>query len=323
MESPAPSENQAQIAAPQLSLRAEKLIADVANAAAVAGAAFSPAQVKPVVAAFEEFFIESAISFRTTTKKVGARALNFRYVELARPHDALAIAHRHALLPRGSGTAESALLAIQGDFPILGYGVDVGADFGLEKIWSFFPHRPWPAPMVADLPYMPNAVRTYLPFFQRFQLDLVSLLGIDFRSQTVNLYFMQRPGLYAAADVSAMFSELGFEVPTPALLDLCRRAVPVYCTYSWDSDAVQRLCFGIPFKDGAKPPSGMDSVIDRYVEHAPFASGGRSFILSVTANATGCFVKIENDYNGKMIALMEAPQHGGDESFGSSRGEAG
>jgi hypothetical protein len=118
---------------------------------------------------------------------------------------------------------------------------------------------------------------------------------------------MKPPGFYSRLEVGAMFSDLGLAVPGDSILDLCCGGVPIYCTFSWDSPNVQRLCFGIPFMSAAEVPSGIDPVIDRYVQGAPFATPQRSFILSVTCSERQCFIKVENDYSGTMIALMEEP----------------
>jgi hypothetical protein len=288
--------------------RIQQLIEDIESAAALADARFDRDVTCAAIAAYEPYFLDSAISFRTSTKPVGERELNVRYVELRRADDAYAIACRSGLLKPDGGAVHRAMAAIQDDFPILGYGVDIGVAFGLEKIWPFFPHRPRPVDAVCDLAYLPEAARRFLPYFKRHRLDSVSLFALDFRNQSANLYFMQQPGSYSAAEIAAMFRELGLAVPDDSIIELCCRSIPVYCTFSWDSPSVLRLCFGIPFKNASEIPSGIDPTIDKYVQGAPFATEQRSFILSVTCSERQCFVKVENDYSATMIALMEQPQ---------------
>jgi hypothetical protein len=198
----------------------------------------------------------------------------------------------------------AALEAIQRNFPILGYGVDIGLTNGLEKIWPFFPHQPQPVQAIAELPYLPRAIAKNLSFLLEFGLREVSLFALDLHNATVNIYFLYPPHTFSAGQITSMFGAAKLACPEPPLIEHCRLAIPVYCTFSWQSDAIVRLCFGSMYPDHRAIPTEMDPMLGRYVERAPFVSDTGGFIMSTTSTSEACFIKIENDYNGQMIELM-------------------
>jgi hypothetical protein len=280
----------------------EQLNADIAVAADLAGAPYDDAKTWKILSTFRQFFSGSPVSFRTSTKP--ERDINVRYVELSVPHDPYRIAVTEGLIQPSGHPIDDVMADIQASYPILGYGLDFGAACGVEKIWPFFPHRPQPVEAVYAMPRFPASIRNHADFLARYDLSAVSILGIDYRHRTVNLYFLKPPGFFESGRLKRMITELGFDVPSDELLRHCSMAVPIYLTFSWTSPVVERLCFAAVAPTPGDVPAHVHPVIDRYVDAAPFATDRRLFIYNVTMARGGNFIKIENDYTGSMADLM-------------------
>lgn len=278
-----------------------RLTGDIARAAELADAPFDHEKTRRILDAFEPYFSGSPVSFRTSTK--ARRELNVRYVELESLHDPYGIALAQDLIPAGH-PADEVMREIQARYPVLGYGVDFGAAYGVEKIWPFFPHRPQPLDRVCALPCLPASVGDAAGMMAKYDLTEVSIFGVDFRHRTVNLYFLKPPGFFAPGRLAAMISELGFDVPNDELLQHCGTSVPIYFTFSWTSPVVERLCFAAVAPTPDAVPVHLHPIIERYVAGAPFATERRLFIYNVTMARGGNFIKIENDYTGSMADLM-------------------
>lgn len=289
----------------QLTLGLERLCADVEAAAALAGASFSREVTHNVLKAYQRFFTRSAVSFRTSTRRPEKRELNVRFVELETPEDPHAVALSEGLLHRSGHPIDDLIEQVQRNVPILGYGMDFGVAYGVEKIWPFFPHRPQPLEVLRSLPSLPQSVQAHTGFLVEHDLTDVSLFALDYRSRSVNLYFMCRPGHFSTAQLAELIGALGFEHPGEELLEHCTRAVPIYFTFRWDRPRVERVCFGIIAPEPALPPTHLHPVIDRFVSGVPFATERRNFIYSVTLSREETFIKVENDYSGTMTALMQ------------------
>jgi len=282
----------------------ERLYEDVEAAAELAGASCIRETTWGLLKAYRKFFMTSAVSFRTSTRAPEKRGLNVRYVELDTPEDPHPIARAEGFLSRTGHPLDDLLPEIQRQFPILGYGLDFGVSYGLEKIWAFFPHRPQPIEKVRSLPSIPESVWAHARYFARFGLNDLSLFALDYRNRTVNLYFMRAPGSFSTGRLAELIGELGFEVPGEELLQHCTRSVPIYFTFTWDSPRVERLCFGVITSGPGQVPTHFHPLIERYTAGVPFATESRKFIYSVTLSRGEAFIKIENDYNGAMTPLM-------------------
>lgn len=282
----------------------KRLHADILTAARIAAAPYDAERLWELLTAYADFFSGSSVSFRTSTRAPEQRELNVRYVELDVPHDPYLVALAQGFISRGGHPIDELMPEVQASYPILGYGVDVGAAYGLEKIWPFFPHQPQPVERVYSMCHMPASIKNYAPFFARYDLRVISLFGIDYRSRTVNLYFMKPPGFFTAETILRMTADLGLTLERQELPRYCSMAIPIYLTFSWNSPHVERLCFAAVAPELQLVPTHLDPVIADYVNGAPFASRRRVFIFNVTFTRHGDFVKIENDYTGSMAELM-------------------
>jgi hypothetical protein len=281
----------------------EQLVRDIEYTAELAEAPYNKDAVMSVLNVYKDFFTGSALSLVTNTRPRGKRHLGVRYVEKSVPHDAYAMALENGLLQRQGHPIDDLIPEIQSKTQVIGYGVDLSAHRGLAKIWVFL-KKPILMEDVLALSNIPDSVEQYATYFAKHDLRYVSLFALDYVSKSVNLYFMKRPGLLSPTSVSGMFKDIDFAVPEPAVFEHCVRAVTIYPTFTWDSNKLERICFGTVAPTPEMAPTHLDPLIARYVANVPFACPHHLFIYSITASPNGNFIKIENDYTGTMSLLM-------------------
>ncbi|HMB22911.1 MAG TPA: aromatic prenyltransferase, partial [Anaerolineales bacterium] len=178
---------------------------------------------------------------------------------------------------------------------------------GIAKIWSFLKQHPAIDTLCTRLPSLPESVKQHLAFFEKYGLKYVTLLGLDFRNKTANIYFMiKKPGLFPPDKVTAMLEELCLKVPTQEALEHCSKAMIYYFTFTWDSPHIERACFGVTESDATKIPTHLDPLLRKYVDHAPILGKERKFIYNITPSRQNIYIKIENDYTNSMVDLMQS-----------------
>ena len=221
------------------------------------------------------------------------------------PHnpDAYTTAINEGLLEKSDHPIHEMHSTINKNFDILGYGVDLNVKKGLAKLWTLI------VPISIDKAYsilnIPRSVKKHADFFTKHGLNTFSLFALDFLSNTLNIYFMikdpttSNPELY-----KSMLDDLNFDIDSSEVLEKCCEARTIYFTFNWESELIERVCFGMvcPSKDDV--PVNFHPLMKQFVEEAPFADDIRRFIYSIAFSRKGNYFKVENDYNGTMIELL-------------------
>jgi radical SAM protein with 4Fe4S-binding SPASM domain len=295
----------------------DQLFTDIVKAAEVADVPYNRNVIQEVLTAYKGSFSSAPVTFRTSTKPKERRGLAVRYVQVPGPDsDPYPIALAKGFIKRQGHPIDDLLSDIHTKFPIIGYGIDLDAAEGLTKIWAFLENLS-PMEEAYKLPSLPSGVRKHAEYFAKYNLGIFSLFAVDFSRRTVNIYFMlNKPGIFSESQIAGMFGDLGFKIPTKEILNYCSNAFTLYYTFSWDSDRVERICFGIAASDPTRVPTHLDPVIERYVAQAPILSANRRFIFSVTEGLNENYIKIESDYTGSMIELLTFGAHAADNLSG-------
>jgi hypothetical protein len=281
----------------------EQLVRDIKCTAELSEAPYDEKAVKQVITVYKEFFTNAAISFVTNTRPKEKRHLAVRYVDIQVPHDPYAMALENGLLHRQGHPIDDLFNEIRSKYQILGYGVDLAVHRGLSKIWVFLRDLPL-IEDVLTLSTLPNSLKQQAKYFAKHDLKYVSLFALDYVSKSVNIYFMKRPGTLSPTGVTGMLEDAGLTVPEAAVFEHCLRGATIYPTFTWESDKIERMCFGAIAPVPEMVPTHLDPLIARYVANVPFACPQHLFIYSITTSRNGSFIKIENDYNGLMAGLM-------------------
>jgi Aromatic prenyltransferase Orf2 len=298
----------------------EQLATDIVGSAALVGAPADPALVRRVLDAFRLGFSESAVEFRTTSRAEGERELSYRYVALGESHfpgrpnprgldpscvDPWLIARAQGLLVERGHVIERLLPALTSRFRVGGWGVDAGAAYGVEKLWPFLAAA-YPIERALRVAELPAAVAAHREYYARHALSHFSILALDYRHHTVNLYFMVRPGSLRVDQLGAMIADLGMSLPERAVLEYNTGCVAINLTFSYTSPTVERLCFYVPALDANAVPTREHPIFARVVEEFPVAASQRMFVVGHTFARRSTYVKLEVDYSGTTLGCLAA-----------------
>jgi hypothetical protein len=285
-------------------LNLKQLQTDIIKAAKIAGVSYNQEKIWAVLKAYEEFFLKSAVTFVTSTKPQEKRALAFRYVNIDIPHNPYSIARENAFITKQNHPIDGLFSEIITNYPIMGYGVDTDTAHGLSKIWTFF-QIPQPLEKAYAMASLPESIKRYAAYFQKYDLTVFHLFALDYSKKTLNLYFMvKEPGKFPPEKVAGMLKDLDCKIPSQEVLEHCSKAITIYYTFTWDSPRAERVCFGVIASEPSQIPMHLHPLIKKYVEQAPILTPNRLFIYGLTFAPTGDYIKVENDYNGLMAELM-------------------
>ncbi len=258
-----------------------------------------------VLNAYKDFYTGSTVSIRTNTKPKEKRDISVRYLEHMIPHnpDPYTTAINEELLKKNGHPIHKMVDEILSTFDILGWGVDMDARRGLSKIWPFL--VPGPFEPTYSMSTIPRSIKKHKNYFSKHGLNVFSVFGLDFLNNTTNVYFMIKDPSKAKQEIyESLLKELDFEIASPEVMKKCCEALTIYYTFSWDTERVERICFGIGCSEEGQIPLHFHPLIKKFVENIPTITNVRKFIISITFGRDGLFYKVENDYTESMIELL-------------------
>jgi hypothetical protein len=294
----------------------DQLVKDMGVLCEIVGIEHKEQKIREVLDAYKPFFKGSPLSIRTTTKPVAKRDVSARYVELMMPHevDPYIIALNKGFIEKNGHPIHDLNQEIPKVFQIMGYGVDLDARVGLAKIWPFI--VPDSIDPLFSMKYFPESINTYKSYFKDHNLNIFSLFALDFLHNTTNIYFMLKdPSKNSIESCIGLVEDLGFESAPIDVMEKCSEAAHLNYTFSWDSDRIERLCFGITCESAEEVPIHLHPLMKEYVERSPFQSKVKKFIYGVTFKPDGLYYKIETDYNGTMADFLLMGAKAGIESY--------
>jgi len=268
------------------------------------------------IKAYEKYFAGAPLSIRTTTKPEEKRDVAVRYVEMFIPHkpDPYTTAINNGLLVSNGHPIHKMIIEAIDSFDIMGYGVDVDVKYGLSKIWPFV--IPGSIDPIFSMKSIPSSIEKYKDYFEKHGLTAFSLFAFDFLHNTTNIYFMlKQPPKSTYESCVNLVEELGFKLASEEVMEGCRKAAHLNFTFSWDSEKIERLCFGITCDDSNEVPMHLHPLIKEFIEKTPLQSESRKLVWGVTFTNNGLYYKIENDYNGAMVDFLEMGCKAGLETY--------
>ena len=294
----------------------EQLVKDMGILCDLVGVEPKEEKIWKVLNAYEPFFRGSPLSIRTTTKPIGKRDVSARYVELMMPHkiDPYITALNEGFIEKNGHPIHSLTQEIPEAFQIMGYGVDLDARVGLAKIWPFI--VPDSIDPLFSMEYFPESIKNYESYFKDHNLTIFSVFALDFLHNTTNIYFMLKdPSKNSIEECTSLVEELGFEPASEEVMEKCSEAAHLNYTFSWDSDRIERLCFGMTCESAEEVPVHFHPLMKKYVGSSPFQSEKKKFIYGVAFKPDGRYYKIETDYNGTMADFLLMGAKAGIESY--------
>jgi len=283
----------------------DQMVKDFAMICEFTGVKFNENTTWKAFNAYKEFFSGAPVSIRTTTKPVEKRDVALRYVEFFMPHnpDPYTRAINEGLLEKDDHPIHEMYKEAMDTFQMMGYGVDVDASTGFSKIWPFI--VPGSIEPIFSMKSAPESMKKYRDYFIKHDLTAFSLFAFDFLHKTTNIYFMlKRPPKATYENCVALVEELGFEAASKEAMEGCLKAAHLNYTFSWDSEKIERLCFGMGVDTPEEVPVHFHPLMKEFIEKTPLQSDSRKFIWGVTFSPNGFYYKIENDYNGTMVDFI-------------------
>lgn len=263
---------------------------------------------EPAVAAVFDTYNQVLISdtprslfmYRLTTK--AERNVSLRYIDYEVPHDALALALESGLIIPEGHPVEDLIPQLQEKGDVFGFGVDLTALRGIEKIWPFC--RPITIDEVLEIPAVPEAARDLRDFYTKYDLRWITVLAADFLNKSMNIYFpVNVPGRYSPEELVELVTDLGFVRPSDEDLQAITNCLAIYITFDWESMDPLRICFttNVMDPDGVKD---MHPMFEPLMTEAPVKTEAKMFNLAPTYGKDFAYYKLESDYNGLLLPIL-------------------
>lgn len=271
--------------------------------------------VLPILTTFRESLPEAVIVNSMATGKRHAGELDYSFTIPAPHGDPYVKALANGLVEATDHPVGTLLADVQEHCSTGGFAVDCGVVAGFQKAWLFFALDDLPGlTRLSDIPSMPRSLAENADFFSSRGLDdKVTMIGIDYQSKTINLYFGRfAPEILEPKSVIAMLRDLGLPEPSQEVLEFAQQSFSIYVTLSWDSSKIDRICFAVITPDAAALPSRLHPDVAKFATNAPFAyDGHRILVYGVTFSPRGEYYKVGayyqmTDQTRKLLVAFDA-----------------
>ncbi|MGW0763550.1 aromatic prenyltransferase [Streptomyces sp. NPDC002814] len=262
---------------------AERLYSAIEEAARLVGAPCSRDKVWPILAAYRNGFAEGGVVF---SAQAGERHVGELDYGLAVPPsivDPYAHAVAEGFIDETDHPVSTLLSDIQARCTVAEYFADCGVVGGFRKLYAHFPRDLQSVLKLAEIPSMPRAVAENADVFTRYGLDNVVMVGANYKSRTVSLYFQftaeGRPG---PGVLRSMLREIGMTEPDERTLEFAHKSFRANVTLSWDSSEILRVAFAPPPGPGldiSAVPIPAGPHLEQFVTSAPRAYSGERINL--------------------------------------------
>jgi hypothetical protein len=271
----------------------------IAEVSRLVGVEYSAETVRSVLSAYGDTLERAVVAFRVATGERNAGDVDCRYTMLPPELDPYAVAVDHGLIEATDHPVGSLLAELHAGFPIGFSGIDFGVVGGFKKTWSFFPLDDLkPLSELVTLESMPASAARNLELFTRYGVaDKVSLVGIDYRHRSVNLYFGAAPAsVFRPETLTSLLAEAGLPAPSERLLRFAGGAFGIYATLTWDSPKVQRITIAAMTDDPRSLPVTIEPDIEDFLKNSPYRTDGHQFVYAITVTPGGEYHKLQSYY---------------------------
>ena len=275
-----------------------KLMADIKKAAEIAGAPCQDDLVWDILNAYETYFLEEGVCFRITTKPTPE--LNVRYITL-RSNDPYAVALEHGFLTRTDHPVHESIDELRRLWPDAGYLIDIGVTHGFEKIWAYFVD-PLTIEEACALENMPPSFKNHMDLYKKYELNWVSVIGVDYLSNTMNPYFVSGTFPIDTEIAAQLTEDMGFPRPSEEDNVFNGSSFVMYPTFSWESDVVERVSFGHAGPQD-QVPTHWNPLFNKFAKEVSLSSEHRTFTFNTCYGRNmPNYYKLEADYYGNIFA---------------------
>lgn len=296
-------------------LELEDLYSAIEESARLIDVPCSRDRVFPFLAAYRDEIARAVIAFRVATDARHAGEFNCHVLALPKDVDPYAVALSNGLITGTDHPVGTLLSDVERQCPIDSYGFDFGIVGGFQKTWSFFPADDFQnLSKIADIPSMPPSLAENVSFFaDRGLSDKVSLIGIDYRSKTANVYFGELPDeCLEPKSVLSMHRELGLPDPSERMMQLGQQAFGLYVTLNWDSPKIQRISFSVMTQNPMSLPIQLDPKIERFARTVRYGANSPKIVYAAMTSAGEEYCKFQAYFRWRtqVLELMQLSDSG-------------
>jgi hypothetical protein len=241
-------------------------------------------KVWPILTAYGDALADVAIIFSVST---GSHEFDYTIQVPTGIDDPYAHALSNGFVAETDHPVGALLSDIRARISVSEYFFDCGVVGGFQKLYASFPHDLQEVSTVAGIPSMPPAVAENAGFFAHHGLADATLIGIDYKRKTMNVYF-QLPAAVAGnlepKSIRSMLREIGMPEPDEQMLELACHSYRIYVTLSWDSSKIARISFAPQPRQGldlSAIQARLEPEIKQFMGGTPYVYAGERISISV------------------------------------------
>ena len=289
----------------QGTIDAASVYAAVEESAGLLDVRVSREKVWPLLTAFEEQLPQAVIAFRVATNARHEGEFDARFT-LPKDVDPYAVALSRGLIAGTDHPVGSLLADIQKRCPIDSYGTDFGVVAGFKKIWLYFPGGEHESlSRLADLPSMPPSLAGNADFFARYGLaEKVDVIGIDYRSRTMNVYFAAPLACFERETVLAMHRDIGLPDPSAEMFRFCEKSFGLYTTLNWDSPKIERISYGVKTQDPMAFFARLGTKVEHFVKNVPYGVDDPKMVYAAVTSTGEEYYKLQSYYRWRPVSRL-------------------
>ncbi|MEU6127428.1 aromatic prenyltransferase [Streptomyces sp. NPDC047123] len=262
----------------------EDVYATIEESAQLLGVPCSREKIRPILTTYGNGLAEAGMVLSVATNSGPAEDLDYTITVPAQGPDPYATALANGFVTAPEHPVADLLDDLTSRVPVSEYFIDGGIVSGFSKVYAHFPDNMLSVEQLADISSMPPSLADNADLFARHHLDNVAMMGINYRSRTVNLYFAQLPDAFREeGNIRSLNRELGLPEPQGKSLEFAQRSFRSYVTLGWQSSRIEKICYAPPPTRDFDPtalPIPLDPQIEKFVQTTPCTYSGRPFIIA-------------------------------------------
>ncbi|BBA98097.1 prenyltransferase [Actinacidiphila reveromycinica] len=263
--------------------------------------------VWPVLTAFEDALPQAVIAFRVATNARHEGDFDTRFT-LPKDIDPYSVALANGLIEKTDHPVGDLLADLQRLCPIDSYGVDLGVVSGFKKIWVYFPAGEHETlDRLTGLASMPRSLAGNTAFFTRYGLaEKVDVIGIDYRSRTMNVYFAAPAQCFERDTVLAMHQDIGLPSPSEQMFAFCERSFGLYTTLNWDTMEIERISYGVKTDDPMAFFARLGTKVEHFVKNVTYGVDDVKMVYAAVTSGGEEYYKLQSYYRWHSVSRLNA-----------------
>ncbi|MFG2359097.1 aromatic prenyltransferase [Streptomyces sp. NPDC048521] len=262
-------------------------------------------KVWPVLTAFEDALPQAVIAFRVATNARHEGEFDARFT-LPKEVDPYGVALSKGLIAPTDHPVGALLSDIQKHCAVDSYGVDFGVIAGFKKIWVYFPGGEHETlAKLTGFPSMPRSLAENADFFTRYGLaEKVDVIGIDYGSRTMNVYFAAPAECFERETVLAMHRDIGLPEPSEQMFNFCEKSFGLYTTLNWDSPKIERISYGVKTQDPMAFFARLGTKVEHFVKSVPYGVDDPKMVYAAVTSTGEEYYKLQSYYRWRSVSRL-------------------